>query len=88
MTIQKDYAIYEMTMFETDFLTPTHSAAYRDAISKAVDTLLAVLPSKAYSGKSVAELATLFQSEIFPQPDLVLTKLSTAIVRSSRTRLL
>lgn len=53
-------------MFETDFLTPNHSASYRDAIAKAVDALLAALPSQAYSGKSAAELAPLFQSEILP----------------------
>ena len=53
-------------MFETDFLTPTHGATYRDALSKAVDILLAALPSQAYSGKSAAELAALFQSEILP----------------------
>jgi len=53
-------------MFETDFLIPTHGAAYRDAVAKAVDTLLAALPSQAYSGKSAAELATLLKSEILP----------------------
>ncbi|MBZ5654661.1 MAG: aspartate aminotransferase family protein [Acidobacteriia bacterium] len=53
-------------MFETDFLTPTHGAAYRDAVAKAVDTLLAALPSQPYSGKSASELATLLKSEILP----------------------
>ncbi len=53
-------------MFETDFLIPTHGAAYRDAVAKAVDTLLAALPSQAYSGKSAAELATLLKGEILP----------------------
>jgi L-2,4-diaminobutyrate decarboxylase len=53
-------------MFEADFLTPTHGAAYRDAVAKAVDTLLAALPSQAYSGKSAAELATLLKSDILP----------------------
>ena len=53
-------------MFETDFLTPTHGTAYRDAVAKAVDTLLAALPSQAYSGKSAAELATLLKSDILP----------------------
>jgi L-2,4-diaminobutyrate decarboxylase len=53
-------------MFETDFLTPTHGTAYRDAVAKAVDTLLAALPSQAYSGKSAAELATLLKREILP----------------------
>lgn len=53
-------------MFETDFLAPTHGVAYRDAIAKAVDTLLAALPSQACSGRSAAELATLLKSEILP----------------------
>ena len=53
-------------MFESDFLTSTHDATYRDAIAKAVDTLLAALPSRSYSGRSAAELATLFKSEILP----------------------
>ena len=53
-------------MFEADFLTPTHGAAYRDAVAKAVDTLLATLRSQAYSGQSAAELATLLKSEICP----------------------
>jgi L-2,4-diaminobutyrate decarboxylase len=53
-------------MFETDFLIPTHGTAYRDAVAKAVDTLLAALPSQAYSGKSAAELATLLKSGILP----------------------
>lgn len=53
-------------MFETDFLTPTHGAAYRDAVAKAVDTLLAALPSRSYSGKSADELAVLLESKILP----------------------
>jgi L-2,4-diaminobutyrate decarboxylase len=53
-------------MFETDFLTPTSAAAYRDAIAKAVDTLLAALPSQPYSGKSAAELTSLVEGEILP----------------------
>jgi L-2,4-diaminobutyrate decarboxylase len=75
-----------MTMFETDFLTPTHSASYRDAISKAVDTLLAALPAQAYSGKSPAELATLFQREILPATgcglDEALNRLGPVIANS------
>ena len=54
-------------MFETDFLTPSHGTAYRDAVAKAVDTLLTALPSQAYSGKSAAELATLLKTEILPE---------------------
>ena len=53
-------------MFETDFLTPGNAAAYRDALAKAVDTLLAALPSQPYSGKSAVELASLAEGEILP----------------------
>lgn len=54
-------------MFEADFLTPSNSAQYREAIAKAVDVLLAALPSQPYSGKSASELATLLQSDILPK---------------------
>jgi len=53
-------------MFETDFLTPAHGTSYRDAVAKAVDTLLATLPSQPCSGRSAAELASLLRSEIMP----------------------
>ncbi|MGB9074639.1 MAG: aspartate aminotransferase family protein [Terriglobales bacterium] len=53
-------------MFETDFLTATQGTVYRDAVAKAVDALLATLPSQPYSGQSAAELATLFKSEVLP----------------------
>jgi L-2,4-diaminobutyrate decarboxylase len=56
----------EAAMFEADFLTPADGNAYRDAVAKAIDTLLAALPSQAYSGKSAAELATLLKNEILP----------------------
>jgi L-2,4-diaminobutyrate decarboxylase len=56
----------EAAMFETDFLVPTHGDAYRDAVAKAIDTLLSALPSQAYSGKSPAELTTLLQNDILP----------------------
>src|SRR6266536_2463509 len=53
-------------MFETDFLTGTHGAVYRDAVANAVDTLLATFPSQPYSGQFAAELAPLFKSEVLP----------------------
>ena len=53
-------------MFETDFLTPVHGTAYRAAIAKAVDILLATFPSQPYSGQSAVELATLLRSQILP----------------------
>jgi L-2,4-diaminobutyrate decarboxylase len=56
----------EAAMFETDFLTGTHGAVYRDAVAKAVDALLATFPSQPYSGQSAAELAPLFKFEVLP----------------------
>jgi L-2,4-diaminobutyrate decarboxylase len=53
-------------MFESDFLSPTHTAEYRDAIAQAVEILLSALPSQSYTGKSAAELSTLMESEILP----------------------
>lgn len=53
-------------MFESDFLSPASSAAYRDAITQAVDTLLSALPSQSYTGKSADELSTLLADELLP----------------------
>ena len=53
-------------MFESDFLSPAHSAAYREAITQAVDVLISAFPSQSYTGKSADELSTLFAGEILP----------------------
>ena len=53
-------------MFETDFLSPAHSSAYRDAITHAVETLLSALPQQSYTGKSPAELGAMFDGNILP----------------------
>ncbi len=53
-------------MFESDFLSPTQSAAYRDAIAQAVETLLSALPAQPYTGTSAAELSALFEGDVLP----------------------
>ena len=53
-------------MFESDFLSPTHPSAYRDAIAQAVETLLSALPGQSYTGKSAAELMPLLDGNILP----------------------
>jgi L-2,4-diaminobutyrate decarboxylase len=53
-------------MFESDFLSPTHSSAYRDAITQAAETLLSNLPRQSYTGKSAAELRPLFDGIMLP----------------------
>ncbi len=53
-------------MFESDFLSPAHSGAYREAITQAVDTLLSAFPPQSYSGKSADVLSTLLAGEILP----------------------
>lgn len=53
-------------MFESDFLSPANAKAYRDAISQAVETLLAALPSQPYAGKSAGELSRLLAGNILP----------------------
>ncbi len=53
-------------MFESDFLSPANTAAYRAAITQAVETLLSALPSQPYTGKSAEDLSTLFADEILP----------------------
>ena len=53
-------------MFETDFLTPSSHASYRDVIAKAVDTLLAAFPPQSYTGRSPSELADLLNGNILP----------------------
>jgi L-2,4-diaminobutyrate decarboxylase len=53
-------------MFESDFLSPAHAKAYRDAIAQAVETLLVALPSQPYTGKSAGELVALFADNILP----------------------
>jgi L-2,4-diaminobutyrate decarboxylase len=53
-------------MFESEFLSPASTAAYRDAIAEAVSTLLSALPSEPYTGKSASELSALFAGGILP----------------------
>jgi hypothetical protein len=53
-------------MFESEFLSPASTAAYRDAIAEAVKTLVSALPSELYTGKSPSELSTLFTGDILP----------------------
>jgi L-2,4-diaminobutyrate decarboxylase len=53
-------------MFESDFLSPTHSSAYRDAIAQAVESLLSALPRLSYTGKSPAELRSLLDNDVLP----------------------
>jgi L-2,4-diaminobutyrate decarboxylase len=53
-------------MFENDFFAATNPQPYLEAISKAVATLLKSLPSRAYSGKSAADLAGLLPGAILP----------------------
>ncbi len=76
----------QATRFAEEFLTPKSSAAYRENIAKAVEALLDVFPTQAYSGKSPAELAALLDGEILPQRgfpiDEVLGKVRTIIAHS------
>jgi L-2,4-diaminobutyrate decarboxylase len=76
----------EAAMFEADFLTPTRAATYRSAIAKAVDALLATLPSQPYSGQSAANLAKLLKSEILPAVGIeigeALNRLSPVVANS------
>jgi L-2,4-diaminobutyrate decarboxylase len=53
-------------MFESEFLCPASTGAYRDAIAYAVKTLLSALPSQPYTGKSASDLSALVNSEILP----------------------
>lgn len=65
-------------MFESDFLSPAHSAAYRDAIAQAVETLLSALPAQPYTGKSASELCALFEGDLLPRAS---SELRDAIAR-------
>jgi L-2,4-diaminobutyrate decarboxylase len=53
-------------MFESEFLSAKNLASYRAAVAAAVETLLSALPSRPYTGKSAAQLETLFQQDILP----------------------
>jgi len=53
-------------MFESEFLSPSNQAPYREAIAQAVETLLASLPDRPYSGKSAAELSQMIGRDILP----------------------
>lgn len=61
--------IVEDELFESEFLTssPESHAAYREAIARAMDALCRALPSRPYSGKSPASLASLFKEEMLPE---------------------
>jgi len=60
-------------MFESEFLSPSNQSAYREAIAKTVDALLAALPTRPYSGKSAAELRALIGSDMLPSGTSSLT---------------
>jgi L-2,4-diaminobutyrate decarboxylase len=53
-------------MFESEFLAPSNQAPYREAIAQAVETLLASLPDRPYSGKSAAELSEMIGRDMLP----------------------
>jgi L-2,4-diaminobutyrate decarboxylase len=55
------------TMFETDFLRGAAGwGQYRDAITKAMETLIGAWPNAPYSGSTPAALAKLWAGEILP----------------------
>jgi len=53
-------------MFESEFLSPGSTAAYRDAIADAINTIVSALPWQPYTGKSPSELSALFAGDILP----------------------
>jgi L-2,4-diaminobutyrate decarboxylase len=53
-------------MFETEFLTASNSENYREAVAKAMDTLLGAWPAMPFSGASPVALKELFAREMLP----------------------